>query len=271
VFPGATEYIELYGETVADLLERGHAVGVIDWRGQGLSARPLADPRRRHIDDFNTYLEDFREIANSAFTRLPKPWILLCQSMGGAIGALVLAEHIADFAGAILLSPMLSVNTSPWPLPAARAIALASCSLGLSKRYVPGGSAVSTFAMAFDNNVLTHDATRFARLRAYPTAEPALDLGSPTIGWLQAAFRAMDALALPDTARKITCPVLLVAAGEDQVVLNGAIQRFSTILPRAQLVSIREARHDILLETELVRRSFWREYDAFVAGLPVSS
>src|SRR3982750_2871896 len=39
VFTGRTEQIEKYFETVRDLRERGFAVAMIDWRGQGHSSR----------------------------------------------------------------------------------------------------------------------------------------------------------------------------------------------------------------------------------------
>lgn len=271
VLPGATEYIELYGETIGELLARGNAVGILDWRGQGLSTRPLKDPRRRHIDNFRTYVDDFRLIAETIYARLPKPWILVCQSMGGNIGARILAERAPGIAAAVLLAPMLAVNTGAWPLPAARVVARASCTLGLSSRYVPGGSGTSAFAVPFEANTLTHDPRRFAWLSAYPAAEPALDIGSPTIGWLQAAFESMDQLARPAIARRISCPVLLVMAEEDLVVRNGAIEGFSKLLPNGRLLKLSNARHDILLEGELVREAFWREYDAFVADLPVAT
>ena len=41
IFPGRTEWIEKYFETVRDLRNRGFAVALLDWRGQGLSDRAL--------------------------------------------------------------------------------------------------------------------------------------------------------------------------------------------------------------------------------------
>src|SRR5215470_9875549 len=55
IFPGRTEFIEKYFETVRDLRARGFAVATLDWRGQGLSERPLADPYKGHVDDFSRY------------------------------------------------------------------------------------------------------------------------------------------------------------------------------------------------------------------------
>ena len=46
VFTGRGEQIEKYFETVADLRDRGFAVAMIDWRGQGHSSRRLSDRAR---------------------------------------------------------------------------------------------------------------------------------------------------------------------------------------------------------------------------------
>src|SRR3979411_3385800 len=45
LFQGRSEFIEKYFETVRDLRARGFAVATIDWRGQGMSERPLGNGR----------------------------------------------------------------------------------------------------------------------------------------------------------------------------------------------------------------------------------
>ena len=58
LFSGRGEFIEKYFEVVADLRRRGFAVAAMDWRGQGLSQRGLANPRKGHIADFSEYDHD---------------------------------------------------------------------------------------------------------------------------------------------------------------------------------------------------------------------
>jgi alpha-beta hydrolase superfamily lysophospholipase len=58
IFPGRAEFIEKYFETVAEALARGFVVTVIDWRGQGLSTRQVANRRKGHIDDFSVFERD---------------------------------------------------------------------------------------------------------------------------------------------------------------------------------------------------------------------
>ena len=64
VFTGRGEYIEKYFETVRDLRQRGYAVAVIDWRGQGHSSRQLRNPLKGHVQNFSEY-----EIDVAAFVK----------------------------------------------------------------------------------------------------------------------------------------------------------------------------------------------------------
>src|SRR4249919_3548359 len=55
VFQGRAEFIEKYFESVRELRARGFAVAILDWRGQGLSDRALADTRKGHVKSFDQY------------------------------------------------------------------------------------------------------------------------------------------------------------------------------------------------------------------------
>ncbi|WP_204328396.1 alpha/beta hydrolase, partial [Stenotrophomonas maltophilia] len=52
---GRAEFIEKYYETIGDLRRRGFAVVAFDWRGQGESARDVADPHKGHVGRFGHY------------------------------------------------------------------------------------------------------------------------------------------------------------------------------------------------------------------------
>src|SRR4029453_4223446 len=86
VFTGRSEYIEKYFETVRDLRQRGYAVAMIDWRGQGHSSRLLDNPFKGHVQSFSEYQTDV-----AAFVRqvvlpdCPPPHFALAHSMGGAV------------------------------------------------------------------------------------------------------------------------------------------------------------------------------------------
>src|SRR3979490_1652617 len=86
VFTGRGEQIEKYFETVRDLRDRGFAVAMIDWRGQGHSSRRLRDPRKghvRHCSAFQIDLETF--VQQVVLPDCPPPHFALAHSMGGAV------------------------------------------------------------------------------------------------------------------------------------------------------------------------------------------
>ena len=79
LFPGRTEYLEKYHEAGADFAAAGWHVLGIDWRGQGLSDRLIADPRPGHVLDFAEYLQDVSALAGAAETLdLPRPCRVVC-------------------------------------------------------------------------------------------------------------------------------------------------------------------------------------------------
>ena len=107
---------------------------------------------------------------------------------------------------------------------------------------------------------------RYARTAAIIEAEPALGIGSPTVAWVDAAFRAMSEFADPAYASRLRQPLLLVAAGQDQIVSTPAIGQFAMRLRAGSHLVIPGARHEILMEQDRYREQFWAAFDAFVPG-----
>src|SRR3979409_453903 len=62
VFTGRGEQIEKYFETVRDLRDRGFAVAMIDWRGQGHSSRRVRDPRQGYGPGFRGFEVDVQNL-----------------------------------------------------------------------------------------------------------------------------------------------------------------------------------------------------------------
>jgi len=108
---GRTEPIEKYFEVVREMQDRGFAVLVHDWRGQGLSQRLLADPLKGHAHGFADFVEDYRCLLAHFQDRLPRPWVAVGHSMGGCLTLLALAHGVGDFEAAVLSAPMLGLQT----------------------------------------------------------------------------------------------------------------------------------------------------------------
>lgn len=266
LFPGRTEKIEKYFETVEDLRRRGFAVAVLDWRGQGGSQRLLKNPMKGHVRDFAEYQIDLQAFMREVvMPDCPPPYFALAHSMGAAIlldGARA-GSHWFD--RMFLVAPMLELSLLKHDV-AARRTARALSGIGLSDFYVPRGKHIRTSELHFDGNRLTSDPRRFARNLTITMEHPQLDVGPPTIGWIKAAFDLMDRLADPAAAHIIRQPLLMVGGGADGIVSTPAIEHLGTRLIAGAHIVIPGARHEILQERDLFREPLLAAFDAFIPG-----
>jgi lysophospholipase len=151
----------------------------------------------------------------------------------------------------------------------ARPILMAMRLCGRGGSYVPGARPNPPGREDFIGNVLTSDPVRFARSVAVLEAEPRLALGGPTVSWVSALLRATAKFEDPSYAGSIRQPILMVAAGHDQVVSTSAIETFADNLLAGSHLILPGARHEILQEQDQYRRQFWAAFDAFVPGTPL--
>ncbi len=267
ILQGRTECIEKYYETIGELRARGYAVAAFDWRGQGLSDRALTDRHKGHVWDFAAYhrdLDTFLDGFVASAPELPKPYYILAHSMGAHIAVRYLHERPEPFARAVLCSPMAYINTAPLPHFIARAIAAAGVKCGLTEAYVPGGKAYDPARNPFEGNPLTHDAERYAREAQLFRANPDLVIGSPTLGWLDAAYRSMAMAGQAHFCAAIKTPALLVYGSEETVSSPDQQALLASQLGQCQALCITGARHEILQETDAIRAQFWRAFDSFM-------
>ncbi|MCP5433586.1 MAG: alpha/beta hydrolase [Alphaproteobacteria bacterium] len=266
---GRTEYIEKYFETVSELRLRRFAVATLDWRGQGKSGRALKNPLKGHIRDFGTYVGDLRHVMDEAVRpALKGPYVILAHSMGGAIGLTFLHDHPeAGIAAAIFSSPMFGLRTGDMPMQRARRLARLAARWGLADAFAQGSGRIHPIVEPFEKNVVTHDRDRFQRSKALIRAEPELALGGPTFGWVDAAFRATERFEDPAWLAAVKTPVLIVSAGNEELVDNAAQARVAEGLPDAELVTVEGAKHEILQESRALRARFWEIFDAFTADV----
>ena len=261
LFGGRGEFIDKYAtEVVGELLARDFAVLSMDWRGQGLSSRMLADPGKGHIDDFATYVADLKLfLEDMVVPATQRPVIMLAHSMGGHIALRALAElGPGPIAAAMLVSPMTGLRQDALLrgvmaiLPQIRAV---------DERYSFGSGPYVATNRAFPNNDLTHDERHFRFTDQWFGADPRLVLGGPTIGWARQALRSMHRAGAAGYLERVALPIMLLSGSKDTVVNIESHAAVVARLPRAERVVLPGAWHEIMMETDPIRALFWQAFD----------
>ncbi|WP_111558621.1 alpha/beta fold hydrolase [Paracoccus sediminilitoris] len=267
LFPGRTEYIEKYAPVARRLTDRGYAVLAIDWRGQGMSDRLQDDPRPGHIIEFSDYQRDVIEmVVAGQHIGLPEPWHLLAHSMGGCIGLAAL-ENDLPVRTAVFSAPMWGINLRRFQHGAALGIAYLAGRLGRGGLVAPGsGGANATYTLeeSFNANLLTGNVDEWTRLMREAAAWPDLTIGGASFDWVGKALNEcsrLSRIASPDV------PTLVGLGTEEKVVSARAIRDRVASWPKARLLEVEGARHEILLETPDRRDAF---IDAMVAHFEAS-
>jgi lysophospholipase len=264
---GRAEFIEKYFEVIGELLDRGFAVVTFDWRGQGSSGRALPDQRKGHVRHFADFRHDVEAVWNALVDPLcPKPVACIAHSMGGCIALAGVVEGWLKVERLVATTPMIALSLVKHAR-LARGLARLLGRLGLSERFVPGGKVESVSTEPFPGNRLSGDERRYARNAALARALGAGAIGSPTIGWLSAAYDAMEIVQAPGFASRIKVPTLVIAAGDDPVCSTPAVELFAGGLgPGSTHVTIPGSRHEVMMESDEVRSAFWQAFDAFMPG-----
>lgn len=270
LFQGRAEQIEKYFEVIGDLRRRGFAVATFDWRGQGGSDRQLRNRRKGHVDSFAEFDRDLDAfMQNVALPDCPPPHYALAHSTGGLVCLRAAHSGRARFTRIVLAAPLVGLGPRSIAQPmACRAVAILTA-LGFGELNVPGSKGTSLDEIPFENNLLSGDPGRFARNVDIVTKLPDVAIGPPTVGWLYAACRAMQETSEPDFGPSITVPVLVVAGSLDKVISLSAIETLAAELRVGARIIIPGARHEILMERDLIREQFWAAFDAFVPGAQV--
>lgn len=271
LFHGRTEFIEKYFETITDLRRRGFAVATMDWRGQGGSGRLLKNPAKGHADSFAHFDADvstfMREIV---LPDCPPPYFCLAHSMGGHLVLRLSQTKVSWWDRIVLTAPMIAFAGSAAKNLGVSALSEAATFLGLGDSFVPGWKGHTPEANAFEGNLLTSDRLRFERASDVLQAAPHLGIGAPTIGWVAAACGSISMINSPTFMESIMVPILIVAAGNDQIVSTPAIEYFASRTKSCTHIVLAGAKHEILQERDQLREQFWAAFDAYVPGSAIA-
>jgi lysophospholipase len=271
VFPGRAEFIEKYFEVVGELRRRGFAVAVLDWRGQGGSSRLTRNPFKGHINNFAEYEEDLSHFMKAVvLPDCPAPYYALGHSMASMVLFSAATKRGCWFTRMVMTAPMIKIAGLPMSHRMCHQMADGLTMFGFGKRAVPGDKTRYRQDQTFEGNSLTSDRERFNRNLSVLQARPELAVEVPTVGWLKAALDAIQRVGREPFAPRVRVPILMLAAGDDQIVSSKAVEELAIRLRAGSQLVLRGARHEILQERDTIREQFWAAFDAFVPGVLMS-
>ncbi len=263
---GRGDFLEKYAEACRQWQGSGYSVFSWDWRGQGLSGRMFGDRTRAHLESFDPMLADALALMRDpAVQQLPLPWIVAGHSMGGHLALRMMHDEPAMFAKAILLAPMLGINSGPLPGKMVRRFVRLMTATGQGKRFALGQSPYGALTRSkFRQQRLTSDVARFKEEAEAIDATPELASGGVTFGWVDAAFRSLDIISAPGYMESIQTQTLVLLAGREQVVDSQSAETLSKRLPAGRVSWIDGGAHELLRERDEVRDAVMTQMIDFI-------
>lgn len=257
---GRGDFLEKYIEALTEWRRRRWQVASFDWRGQGRSRGAIVGG---HLDSFDILVEDLRALIEDWAAAAPAPRVVVAHSMGGHILLRLLIARRLPIAAAVLVAPMIRVNSGLIPAWAARLIAAAATRIGFSRRPLWGAPLARAPVGSKRQRVLTSCHERYEDEAYWWDREPDHAAAAPTFGWLDAAYRSARAFA-PAALAGVDLPILLLGADRDALVSAGAIRRVARQLPRTELLMLPDSAHEILRERDEVRQRALARIDRFL-------
>ena len=262
IVQGRAEYIEKYYETIEDFRERGFAVAIYDWRGQGGSDRITKNRWRAHVGDFDEYGRDLDTVVEDfLLADCPPPYFAVGHSTGGTI-LLLNADRLKLRLERLALSAPLLRLAKDSDITIGRALTAIARSLVIGRRVLPWQT-LQPYPRG-DFNTLeasaqqpyTTDKKRHDRQWSFVQEHPEICSGPPTLGWIGAAISACDTLMARRFPESLTVPTVMAAALRDTVVSVEAIEEFGRRMRVGRTFPIDRARHEIMMESNGSRDEF---------------
>jgi lysophospholipase len=257
---GRGDFIEKYLEIYHHWHARGWNVAAFDWRGQGAS-RGTASPNPLSFDPL---VEDLAALIADWRGGDAGRHVVVGHSMGGHLLLRTIVDRAPPLDAAVLVAPMLQVNSAPLAAWLAPQVTEMMCLAGWRDQQVwrapnqnsPPGSARQQF--------LTGSVERYEDELWWWQQEPRFRIGTPTWGWMRAAYRSSAETFTAARLAGVKLPILILGAAHDRLVSAAAIRRVAALLPNARLEMYADAAHEILRDADPVRIAALADIDGFL-------
>jgi len=258
---GRGDFIEKYLEAYGHWHARGWNVTAFDWRGQGASrGKGFA------FDSFDAPVDDLAALIEDVGSGAKGPHVAVGHSMGGHLLLRTLVERRPALDAAVLVAPMIGVNSTP--IPAWLAPDLAATMAGIGFRHLPMWKTPPAMLWPGGERQrrLTSSRERYEDEAWWWRKEPGWKMGAPTWGWVRAAYRSAASAFTPERLAAVETPLLLLGTATDRLVSVREIERAAAAIPGAELELYPDGGHEILREGDPIRLAALARIDAFLNG-----
>ena len=258
---GRGDFIEKYLEAYGYWHAAGWNVAAFDWRGQGASQ---GDGSAANLASFDVLIEDLAALIADWRSDHPGPHVAVAHSMGGHMLLRTLVEKKPALDAAVLVAPMIRVNSAPLSPTMAPWITSFMCLVGLGSAPVFKAPKKLSEPGSRRQYVLTSSPERYADELWWWDQEPGYHLGGPSWSWMRAAYNSSAAAFRPARLAGVAVPVLLIGTERDRLVSPEAIRDAARWLPKAELKMYPDAGHEILREADPIRLDALQTIDGFL-------
>ena len=267
--PGYTATLDMYGEQIDRLAERGYHVVGLDLRGQGLSERARPEqPEKLSIDDFAVYSIDV-----AGFTRdvvpADRPVIPVAMSFGGHVAFRTALQEPELFDAVFLVAPALRPRMGENP-DAAVAVMRLMRLLGKAQRYVPGQGGwtvtMPDMSVAGPEYCASEPRRLHARDVVY-TRNPQQRVGGVTAQWGLEFVESANWIAASPAVDALDVPVRMMLADYEVFVENDVNTAICGRLPACEAVVLPDTAHCLTQETDAVLTRMYDALDALAETL----
>ena len=257
---GRGDFIEKYLEAFDHWHGEGWNVTAFDWRGQGAS-RGEAGSADSHA--LERLVEDLGALMSGWSASGAEPHVAIAHSMGGHVLLRALAELKPKLAAAVLVAPMIAINSGPMPAWSASWLASAMSAFGWAGHPAWHQPRAPEPAGSLRQSILTGCPERYEDELWWWKKQPGFNIGPPSWAWLDAAYRS-SARFTPEALGAISVPLLLLGAEKDRLVSPAAIRRAASLVLGAELKMHPDSGHEILRERDEVRLDAHARITAFL-------
>lgn len=249
VVPGFTGSIEMIMREITRIHAAGYRVGAIEYRGQGLSYRPLSQhPEKGYVEDYGLLGSEVALFANHV-KRDELPLFFFSISKGAHITMRMAAENDVDVDAYALIVPMIQINSGDFPYNNLANVANLMTKVGLGASYSPGASAWPGDKLVFGEatGCNANPETAQAQSALFAINEKLRTKGV-TFKWLHETVKSSEKLLNPDFVSNISSPVKIYTAGIDLLVSTDKAEQFCSSLKNCETQHYAQARHCITRE-----------------------